>query len=409
MKQGTVITRVIMLIFFAAVLAYLGYSVFGAIYDPLTTTAAVACTAGESYNTMVWLVREERPVCSESYITSITRADGEKVAAGGVVAQGYRSDDIYDRQQELQELQERLDQLEYTYKEGEQLKLDPDTVKLLEERIDSGILALGRSSAQGELQAAGDQATSLRTLILRRSASDVDQSLLWSNIEDLKQEISQLEREVSVGTNYICVDYAGWFCSECDGYETILTPEALLNAGVSSFQQLIETEVTEPGNAVGRLVTDATWYAAALLPADYAAQLDELSAVQLDLNQNLSELITVQVESVSPSVDGQCLAVLSSNVQLDCVIGLRTVEAGLVLKLYEGIRVPKEAIRVGEDGRAGVYVIEGAKARFKPVTLLYDNGDSYVVEEDRSSTDNLWVGNEIIVSARNLYDGKVVK
>ena len=56
-----------------------------------------------------------------------------------------------------------------------------------------------------------------------------------------------------------------------------------------------------------------------------------------------------------------------------------------------------------------MYVVEGAKALFKPVTLLYDNGDTYVVQEDRSSTGNLWVGDEIIVEARNLYDGKVVK
>ncbi len=409
MKQGTVITKVIMFIFLAAVLAYLGYSVFGAIYDPLTTTAAVACTAGESYSTTVWLVREERPVRSESYITSLSLADGEKVAAGGEVAQGYRSEDTYDRQQELQELQERLDQLEYTYAEGEQLKLDPDTVDLLEERIAQGVTALGCSNAQGDLQAAADQAASLRTLILRRSASDVDQSLLQDNIEDLKQEIARLEQEVSVGISHITVDYAGWFCGTCDGYETTLTPEVLLRTGVTAFRELINTAPGETANALGRLVTDATWYAAALLPADYAAQLDDLSTVELDLNQSLTELITMQVESVSPAADGQCLVVLSSGVRLQDVIHLRTAEAGLVLKLYHGIRVPKEAIRVGEDGSAGVYVIEGAKARFKPVTLLYDNGDSYVVAEDRSSTDNLWVGNEIIVSARNLYDGKVVK
>ena len=33
----------------------------------------------------------------------------------------------------------------------------------------------------------------------------------------------------------------------------------------------------------------------------------------------------------------------------------------------------------------------------------------YVVELDKSSTQNLWPGDEIIVGARNLYDGKVVR
>lgn len=409
MKQGNIITKVIMLIFLVAVLAYLGYSVFSAIYDPLTTTTAVACTAGESYNTTLWLVREESPVLSEAYITSLSLADGEKVPAGGEVAQGYRNELTYERQQELEQMQERLEQLEYTYKEGAQIKLNPDTVGLLEQRIDEGVLALGRSNAAGDLQAAADQATSLRTLVLRRSASDVDQSLLEGSIEDLKQEIHQLEREIATGSSHITVNYAGWFSGSCDGYESILVPEVLLRSGVTAFASLIETEPSAPAGAVGRLVTDATWYAAALVPADYAALIGDQSTVQLDLDHTLNSLITMWVESVSPVVDGQSLVVLSCNQSLQDIIHLRTAEAGLVLKLYTGIRVPKEALRIGESGHAGVYVIEGAKAVFKPVSLLYDNGDTYVVAEDRSSTENLWVGDEIIVSARNLYDGKVVK
>ena len=409
MKQGTVITKIIMLIFLAAVLAYLGYSVFGAVYDPLTTTAAVSCTAGESYNAELWLVREEMPVLSEAYITSLSLPDGAKVSAGGEVAQGYRSEDAYERQQELLELESRLDQLQTTYEEGEQLKLDPDTVSVLEERIDSGVLALGQSNAAGDLRAASDQATSLRTLILRRSASDVDQSLLQGNIEELKDEIEALKREVNLGSGYITVDYAGWFSGTCDGFEQLLTPEVLLRSGVTAFENLISTETEAPRGAVGRLVTDATWYAAMLVSADFADQFDSQSTVQLDLDGSLTDLITMQVQSVSPVVEGQCLVVLSCGSSLQEIIHLRTVQAGVVLRLYKGIRVPKEAIRLGESGEAGVYVVEGAKARFKPVTLLYDNGESYVVAEDRSTTDNLWVGDEIIVSARNLYDGKVVK
>ena len=46
---------------------------------------------------------------------------------------------------------------------------------------------------------------------------------------------------------------------------------------------------------------------------------------------------------------------------------------------------------------------------WKYVNILHDNGESYVVELDKSSTDNLWPGDEIIVDARDLYDGKVVR
>ena len=57
----------------------------------------------------------------------------------------------------------------------------------------------------------------------------------------------------------------------------------------------------------------------------------------------------------------------------------------------------------------GVYVIEGGRAVFKEVEILLDTGSAYVVREDPSSTNNLWAGDEIIVSAKDLFDGKVVR
>ena len=67
------------------------------------------------------------------------------------------------------------------------------------------------------------------------------------------------------------------------------------------------------------------------------------------------------------------------------------------------------AIRVTEDQRTGVYILEGNTAEWKYVNILHDNNESYVVALDKSSTDNLWPGDEIIVNAWDLYDGKVMR
>ena len=87
---------------------------------------------------------------------------------------------------------------------------------------------------------------------------------------------------------------------------------------------------------------------------------------------------------------------------------LRQQSADVVFNSYSGLRVPKDAVRVDENGRTGVYILEGAVARWKTIEILHDNGESYVVTLDKSSTNNLWPGDEIIVGAKDLYDGKVV-
>ncbi len=409
MKQGTVITKVIMIIFLAAVVIYLGYSVFSAIYNPLTTITAVPCTAGESYGVTLWLAREEGAVVSDSGITSISLPDGAKVAAGGEIARSYRSQETYEQQQTLNALRQRLQQLEYTYEEGGEVKLDAATIAELDRRIDDGVLSLAGSSARGDLTAAADQAASLRTLVLRRSSSEVDQSLLESNIESLREQISLLNDQVAVNSSRVTVGKAGWFTADCDGFERLLSPEILESCTVEDFEALIRQKPSAPEDAIGCLVTSPEWYAAALIPAEYADAFPRKGYLWLDLDHSLTDLIEVYVERLSAPVDGKCLLVVSCDAYLQRVIRLRSAEVGLVTELYHGIRVPKQAIRMDASGRAGVYVVQGANARFKPVTLLYDNGDNYVVAEDRSSTDNLWTGDEIILAGRDLYDGKVVK
>ena len=55
-----------------------------------------------------------------------------------------------------------------------------------------------------------------------------------------------------------------------------------------------------------------------------------------------------------------------------------------------------------------MYVLEGAVARFKPVELVYEMSETYVIVAlDTSSTKNLWPGDEILLGD-GLYDGKVV-
>ena len=57
----------------------------------------------------------------------------------------------------------------------------------------------------------------------------------------------------------------------------------------------------------------------------------------------------------------------------------------------------------------GVYAVVGARAEFKPVEILEESGEFYIVASVASDKTALRAGDEIIVSAQDLYDGKVVR
>ena len=102
--------------------------------------------------------------------------------------------------------------------------------------------------------------------------------------------------------------------------------------------------------------------------------------------------------------------VLSSQDHLASVSALRRLNADVIFHSYSGLRVPREAVCYSEEtGSAGVYVLEGAKAVWKDIQLLYDNGDTYIAALDQSSTSNLWPEDLILLDTQELFDGKLVK
>ena len=86
------------------------------------------------------------------------------------------------------------------------------------------------------------------------------------------------------------------------------------------------------------------------------------------------------------------------------------------------IRVPKAALRIRnttveqEDGTAeevqttGIYCVVGMEARFKPVEVLY-NGDGFILVQslpENSESRRLRPGDTVIITADDLFDGKVI-
>ena len=120
--------------------------------------------------------------------------------------------------------------------------------------------------------------------------------------------------------------------------------------------------------------------------------------MQLLFARDVYDQLDMTVERVGNNEAGYKLLVLSCDKYMQNVTLLRQQSADVVFNSYQGLRVPKDAVRVEDVGQTGVYVLEGATARWKPITILHDNGESYVVELDKTSTANLWPGDEIIIT-----------
>lgn len=401
MKQGKSYFTVILWILLAAIAAYFGYNVVSSLYAPLMTATVTPYEAGAGYYASGFVVREEELLYSQYGTTVLNCAEGAHVAANDAVATGYRSEDAKTRQTRIDELSGQIEQLQYAWSAVssvyDQAALDAD--------IAGDLAQLSRYLALRDMNSVSDLSPELKGLILRRTGSDSDSGSLQARISTLQAELETLEAQSAGDTSAILAGKAGTFSAAVDGYESVLTPERLMEMTVAEFES-VQPDETD-ANAIGRLVTSATWYYACVVPASELSGVEEGDRATLTFARDYYQPVTMRVARLGGNEAGSRLLVLSSDRALQNVTLLRQQSAEIVFTSYSGLRVPKSAVRV-ENGQTGVYILEGTLAKWKPITILHDTGESYVAALDTSSTDNLWPGDELIINAKNLYDGKVV-
>lgn len=401
-KFGKFYNRIIVLIAVAALLLYAGYMALNYFRDPLSTILAVEVSVSEGRSVEGWVVREEQLLTSSSAITVPERSEGEKVGAGQVVAMGYSDADAQTRQDQIELLSAQLEQLTY----ATTVAAEAGDTTSLDDAVFQQLTAWAKLTASQSLSASVDVSTALKGLILRHGADDGALTALNSQIAQLQSQLTSLETQAVGDTTSINAPVAGYFSADVDGYEQVLTPELLSTMSIAQLESLEPTAISS--NAFGRLITSSRWYYVAAVPTENLKELDVNDTATVQFAISGSESLPMQVERLGDDENGQSLLVLSSESSLQSVTLLRRQQADIILRSHHGLRVPKEAIRTDEAGNTGVYILETTSAQWKPVTLLYDDGDSYVVALDKSATDNLWPGDEIIVNAKELYDGKVV-
>ena len=118
--------------------------------------------------------------------------------------------------------------------------------------------------------------------------------------------------------------------------------------------------------------------------------------------------LQVDIYDVRTSDDGQALVIFQSGEMSESYLTTRQADIEIIYNSYEGIMVPKEALRQ-VDGEWGVYCLVGGITRFKPVEWVYQTDSYYLVEPAASSSNGLVMYDQIITSGKDLEKDKVVR
>lgn len=425
MKQGTLLTKIVMAILFAAILIYVMAAAIYHALNPFTWQPAVYATADDGMSVNAWIFREEVCLPSATGLVNLRLDEGDKVAANKTLAMVYQSQDALNRQQELREISSQVAQLEYAKKEDGNL-----TSSALDSELASQISQLRMAASTGDYATLSEQTDNYKQLILRReyltaSEGDGTRAAMEQTYNALAQEKEALEGSIQWEFSEIISPAAGYYSSHSDGYETIFLSSALEEVTTSTFRNIIQQTPTTPDpSSLGKVVTSAKWKLAFLVDEQDAALYRTGKQVDVRLAANTNTL-EMKVEHVSLPENDQCVVVLVANENLKSVLSLRNVSCSVIFNKEEGILISKEALRVLEkddfprvyakldvDSLTGVFTVMGYQAEFKPVKVLAETDTGYIVEADPQTEKDeriLRSGDEVILAATDLYDGKVVR
>ena len=411
--NNTRVFRFLSIALLAAIALYFAAQGYFALTDPFTTTLVYQSSAEDTIDVSGWLVRDEEVLSGESGTVRHEVSEGERVGKGQTVATVYSGSDALDTVQQS-ELLAMAEQIEAKELQLQQLQfalssyLNPDATLKLDGSITESLLNIRRSLSGGDYDDAADQTAQLKAAILKRSHTYSSGEEIEADIATVQGELSALRSSLS-GARTVTAEHSGTYSAACDGYESLLTPDFLQSVTPSQLEGLPSGQTG--GSSLGKLIIGEKWYYTAVITAEQAQQLEKGDWLTLRFSKGAQQDIDAQVTYLSAAEDGKQAVVLTCREYLAQTTQLRHQAAQLVLRSYEGLRIPTNALRMSEDNQLGVYCVVGKVASFKPVSMVY-RGDGYSLVQAASPSQDVSVlrpGDEVIVTSSKLSGGQIVQ
>ena len=420
MKQGKPLITFVIVLLAAALACYLAYYVWGTFQDPFTTTYAYEYELNDSVEAEGLVIRSERVLSGGTGIVDVTRGEGEQVGAGQTVALVYRDDQAQQAQEQQDALALEITQLRYAIGQSGSV----NSVAEIDQEIFQSLVSLRGDCALDDYTALEDQVLEIKGGVLRREYSygaNLTAEDLTTRLNDLTQQYNALQGQTYNAITQITAPQAGTFSTLVDGYEALVNLDTALQLTPAGLSDLLSQTPSVDAAAAGKLILSKEWYFAALVTQEEGERLALQSDVTLRFAGGFTQDIPMQVVQVTSGDNGESVVILSADRFLEQTTLLRRQSAELIFNSHTGLRVPKAALRMEtstqtdketgettEINTTGVYAVVAGQMEFKPVTIVAEGSDFYVVQPTQEDGQALRSGDEIVVQGTGLYSGKLV-
>ena len=388
---------------------YMGYHIWRRVTSAVTTETALPVTVEALITADGYIFRDETYISSRSASSGAVipePSDGERVAAGAVVARLYDSYDA-DVVSRIAEIEEQVAILRASMDGSLSLR----DLSRLDGDIQDMIVALRYSIFTGDYSASTASRRELITGISKRQLIIGQGTAVEDRIAALEDEAAALTSRLGVCRETVKVDKSGYYFRRADGYETAFTAAAAEELTVASFRELTASSPVLPGTGtVGKMTETYVWYVACESTRDAASRLTVGESYTVGFPYNRGVRLPLTLERTDVSEDAAVLVFRSESMPRDFSY-TRTQPIEIVETEHTGFRIPTSAVRVLDEVR-GVYILDGSTVRFRAISVIATVDDTVIVDPSPDKPAGkfpfLRRNDSIITSGKGLYDGRIL-
>ncbi len=398
MKRTDTLTKIISLLLFGALLAYLGVYIVRSASNNIRTAPAVFVSLSDNAAASGIVVRQESLIQSNEKYLSVVSENGKEVAVGEAVAVIYSGQESLARAAKIRELELKKQYISSVLSG----KSSAESLADRDSSIKEALLNVAASAARHDTESLASASVSLSSLVISSASiktTDVDLNLVDTELASLKQSALS-------DTSVITAKAPGLFSASPDGYEYI-TPDMLTGLTVSKLTSLEASPQDLSSDVRGKIASAFEWYFAAEVKKEDADRLKIGKSATLDFGRYCSYPLTAKVMSISSPEGDECVVVFRCTEATSELLFVRRASAEIVFDAREGLRVPKQAVASDEKG-SYVYTLTGMQAEKKYINIVWET-DEYFLAEVSQDAAALREGNDIILTTKGLTDGKVLK
>ncbi|MCI5844996.1 MAG: hypothetical protein MRZ94_04385 [Oscillospiraceae bacterium] len=403
--------HILLVVLSIAIIATIGTIFYHFIDTEYKTETAVAATAEQSETFQGVYVRDETVLTyNGSGAISYNVPDGGKVEKNGIIAEIYADQSAIETNQQIATLQQELSLLNRISNPGILQNAQPaelaDQVERYYNQItyckDCGDLT-GLQSAKNDFQIA----LSAYQLVINQGTENFSQQ-----IAAVSEKIATLENSKQSPRDTVKASSAVYFVSYADGYETKLTTDQIDEITIDDVKAVQNNNGLQSETIVGKTIDSYGWYMVGIIDnSTLKYQVDDTVTLKLANSGATAEAVITDLRTEENL--SETLVVLYCNYVTSDFVKNRAERVEIIKGVYEGIQVPRSAIRfkeieetstnvlTGEEittkvNYRGVYVMDGEEVVFRKLDVVYE-GDDYVLSSLNAGDGYLILYDSIIV------------